>query len=73
MLLFLRSPIGRWVALGVMLPLLAALFGWIGRVAQRRSGHPTRTSRAMLKMSRIANRGKASPNDADVALPAARS
>jgi len=58
MLVFLRSPIGRWIAAALLLPLLAALFGWVGRTVQRRSGHPTRTSRAMLKLSRLANRGR---------------
>ena len=58
MLIFLRSPLGRWVAVALLLPLLATLLGWIGRTVQRRSGHPTRISRALLKLSRIADRDK---------------
>jgi hypothetical protein len=70
MLVFLRSPLGRWVALGVLLPLLAALLGWVARSVQRRSGHPTRTSRGLFKLSRIANRHKGGPAESEVARPA---
>lgn len=56
MLFFVRSPLGRWIAITLMLPLIAALLGRIGRALQRRSGHPTRTSKALLNISRMANR-----------------
>ncbi|MGA7052887.1 MAG: hypothetical protein WBZ37_16790 [Mycobacterium sp.] len=58
MLAFLRSPIGRWVALTVVLPLIAALLSYVGRALQRRSGHPTRISKFLMATSRIANRRK---------------
>ena len=67
MLIFLRSPLGRWIAVGLLLPLLAALLGWVGRKVQQRSGHPTRTSRALLKLSRIADRDKRRQADSEIA------
>jgi hypothetical protein len=51
MLVFLRSPIGRWIALTLLLPVIAALLSRISRALQRRSGHPTRTSKALLTIS----------------------
>jgi hypothetical protein len=53
---FLKSPIGRGIALTLLLPVIAALPSRISRVVQRRSGRPTRTSKALLTISRIANR-----------------
>ncbi|MDT5348597.1 MAG: hypothetical protein QOH91_1884 [Mycobacterium sp.] len=53
MLVFLRSPIGRWIALMLLLP---ALLSRTGLALQRRSGHPTRTSKALLTISRMADR-----------------
>jgi hypothetical protein len=63
MLAFLRSPIGRWVALSVFLPVIATLLTYVGRALQRRSGHPTRTSKILLAASRIANRRNGDPQD----------
>jgi hypothetical protein len=56
MLIFLRNPIGRWIALTLLLPVIAALLSRIGRALRRRSGHPTRTSKALLTISRMADR-----------------
>jgi hypothetical protein len=56
MLIFLRSPIGRWIALTLLFPVIAALLSRIGGALQRRSGHPTRTSKALLTISRMADR-----------------
>jgi hypothetical protein len=56
MLVFLKSPIGRWIALTLLLPVIAALLSRISRALQRRSGHPTRTSKALLTISRMADR-----------------
>jgi hypothetical protein len=56
MLVFLRSPIGRWIALTLLIPVVAALLSRIGGALQRRSGHPTRTSKALLTISRMADR-----------------
>ncbi|MDT7586678.1 MAG: hypothetical protein QOE32_4228 [Pseudonocardiales bacterium] len=56
MLVFLRSPIGRWIALTLLFPVIAALLSRIGGALQRRSGHPTRTSKALLRISRMADR-----------------
>ena len=56
MLVFLRSPIGRWIALTLLLPVIAALLSRISRALQRRSGHPTRTSKALQTISRMADR-----------------
>jgi hypothetical protein len=56
MLVFLRSPIGRWIALMLLLPVIAALPSRISRALQRRSGQPTRTSKALLAISRMADR-----------------
>jgi hypothetical protein len=58
MLAFLRSPIGRWVAVSVFLPLIAWLLSRIGGAVQRHSGHPTRISKFLLGASRMANRRK---------------
>jgi hypothetical protein len=60
MLVFLRSPIGRWIALTLLLPVIAALLSRVSRALQRRSGHPTRTSKVLLTISRIADRRKGS-------------
>jgi hypothetical protein len=71
MLAFLRSPIGRWVALSVLLPVIATLLGRVGRALQRRSGHPTRISKLLLAASRIANHRNGNPQvPADRAAPA---
>ena len=56
MLVFLRSPIGRWVAVTLLLPLIATLLARVGRALQQHSGHPTRTSSALLALSRFTNR-----------------
>jgi hypothetical protein len=56
MLFFLRSPIGRWIALTLLFPVVAALLSRISGALQRRSGHPTRTSKALLTISRMADR-----------------
>ena len=56
MLIFLRSPIGRWIALTLLLPVIAALLSRVGGALQRRSGHPTRISKALLAISRMASR-----------------
>ena len=62
MLVFLRSPIGRWIALTLLLPVIAALLSRISRALQRRSGHPTRTSKALLTISRMADRRNGVPD-----------
>ena len=70
---FLRSPIGRWAALSVLLPVIATLLSRVGRALQRRSGHPTRISKILLATSRIANRRNGNPQapaPADRAVPA---
>ena len=51
MLVFLSSPLRRWIALSIVLPVLAAAMTWLGRALQRRSGHPTRTSKTLLAIS----------------------
>jgi hypothetical protein len=56
MLIFLRSPIGRWIAVTLLFPVIATLLSRIGGALQRRSGHPTRTSKALLTISRMADR-----------------
>jgi hypothetical protein len=58
MLAFLRTPLGRWVAVSVFLPLIAWLLSLIGSALQRHSGHPTRISKFLLGASRMANRRK---------------
>ena len=56
MLIFLRSPIGRWIAVTLLFPVIATLLSRIGGALQRRSGHPTRTSKVLLTISRMADR-----------------
>ena len=56
MLLFLRSPMGRWIAFTLLLPVLAALLSRISGVLERRKGRPTRISKALLTISRLADR-----------------
>jgi hypothetical protein len=51
MLVFLSNPLRRWTALSIVVPLLAAAMTWISRALQRRSGHPTLTSKTLLAMS----------------------
>jgi hypothetical protein len=69
MLAFLRSPIGRWVVLTLLLPVIAALLSRLGRAVQRRSGHPTRTSKALLTFSRLADRRNGGDAELDVTEP----
>jgi hypothetical protein len=69
MLAFLRSPLGRWIAVSVFLPLIAVLLSRIGGAVQRHSGHPTRISKFLLAASRMANRRKGVAED-DPARPA---
>ena len=70
MLVFLRSPIGRWVLLTLLLPVIATLLGRLGRAVQRRSGHPTRISKALLTFSRLANRRNDGQRELDGTEPA---
>jgi len=70
MLVFLRSPIGRWVILTLLLPVIAALLGWLGRALERRSGHTTRISKALLTFSRLADRRNEGNAELDVTEPA---
>jgi hypothetical protein len=73
MLFFVRSPIGRWIALTIVLPVIAALLNRLGRTLERRKGHPTRISKFLLSTSRIAKRRKGALEDPEVSDRAALS
>ena len=62
MWLLFGKPVRRWVAMSVMLPLTAASLSLLGGFLQRRNGHPTRTSNALMWGSRTLGRKTA---DAD--------
>ncbi len=66
MLVFLRTPIGRWVAFSFLLPLLATGLGALGRFLQRRSGRPTRISKVLLSVSTFVDKrlNRAQPESA---------
>ena len=52
MWLIFGKPVRRWVVMSVALPLTAAALSILARFLQRRSGHPTRTSRVLFWGSR---------------------
>ena len=63
MSIVLRSPIGRWIAMSLMVPLIAALLNRVGQAVQKHHGGPTHISQALLGMSRFATRRRGRPTD----------
>ena len=64
MLVSSAAPSGAG-SLTLLLPVIAALLGRLGRAVQRRSGHPTRISKALLTFSRLANRRNGGQRELD--------